>query len=154
MRVLIVEDNTSKLENIKNCLKKTYVDIELIERYSFNSGLKEILSSAFDYIILDMSLPTYDITRNENGGDKRRLGGLNILKRMYMKKIFIPVIVITQFESFDNGTLSLSSLNEELSARYSSIWKGTVYYGNNDWEEQLKQLVDSFMEDIDEYTHC
>lgn len=146
MKILIIEDNKSKLANIKDCLKRLYVNVELTERYSFNSGLKEILESSFDFIILDMSLPTYDITRNENGGDKRRLGGLNILKRMTMKRNHTPVIVITQFESFDYGALSLSSLNEELRRNFSSTWKGTIFYGNNDWEEQLKLLIDGLLE--------
>lgn len=51
---------------------------------------------------MDMSLPTYNITSTEGGGDKKPVAGKNIMKRMLNKKIFSPVIVITQFETFDD----------------------------------------------------
>ena len=89
-----------------------------------------------------MSLPTYDITHTEYGGDKKPVAGKNLMKRMLNRKIFTPVVIITQFETFDDDRISLDSLNQEFNEKFSNIWKGTIFYGNDDWNIELKKLLD------------
>lgn len=142
MKVLVIEDNPNKLKQIKNFLNEYYIQPQIEETYSFNGGKARLYEKEWDLILLDMSLPTYDITHTEYGGDKKPVAGKNLMKRMLNRKIFTPVIIITQFETFDDDRISLDSLNQEFNEKFSSIWKGTIFYGNDDWNIELKRLLD------------
>lgn len=142
MKVLVIEDNPNKLKQIKDFLNEYYIQPQIEESHSFNGGKNKIYEDNWDLILLDMSLPTYDITHTEYGGDKKPVAGKNLMKRMLNRKIFTPVIIITQFETFDDDRISLDSLNQEFNEKFSSIWKGTIFYGNDDWNIELKKLLD------------
>ena len=104
--------------------------------------MRKVYENKWNLIILDMSLPTYDITHTESGGDKKPVAGKNIMKRMLNRKIIVPVVIITQFETFDDDRISLNSLNAEFKDGFKEIWKGTVFYGNDDWSIDLKEILD------------
>ena len=142
MKVLIIEDNPNKLKQIKNFLKEYYNQPQIEEARYFNGGKSKLYEETWDLILLDMSLPTYDITHTEYGGDKKPVAGKNLMKRMLNRKIFTPVVIITQFETFDDDRISLDSLNQEFNEKFSNIWKGTIFYGNDDWNIELKKLLD------------
>ena len=112
-KILIVEDNPKKLNNLKTWIKSKVTDVFIKEAISYTSGVREIYNNCWDLIFLDMSLPTYDVTPQEQGGDKKPLAGKEILRRMSYKKIYIPVIIITQFDTFGDKEISIDSLNEE-----------------------------------------
>lgn len=143
MRILIIEDNLNKLKQIRSLLEKKYSNSEIEETYAFNNGMKKIIQNNWDLVILDMSLPTYNITSTDGGGDKKPVAGKNIMKRMLNKKIFSPVVVITQFETFDDDKISLELLNKEFETSFSQIWKGTIYYGDDDWEWNFEKLLNT-----------
>ena len=113
MQILLIEDNSNKLKQIKRVLTEIYPESNIEEAYSFNSGVRKVYENKWNLIILDMSLPTYDITHTESGGDKKPVAGKNIMKRMLNRKIIVPVVIITQFETFDDDRISLNSLNAE-----------------------------------------
>ncbi len=141
MNILIVEDNTKKLNCIKEFFYKYCPGCVIDETYSFSGGRKKVFEQEWDLVILDMSLPTYDITPSESGGDKKPIAGIGIIKRMKNRGLYYPTIIITQFETFDDEKISLETLNQELEENYSDIWKGTVYYGDDDWEIKLTDLL-------------
>lgn len=132
MQILLIEDNSNKLKQIKTVLIEIYPQASIEEAYSFNSGVRKVYENKWNLIILDMSLPTYDITHTESGGDKKPVAGKNIMKRMLNRKIIVPVVIITQFETFDDDKISLDSLNAEFQEGFKDIWKGTIFYGNDD----------------------
>lgn len=142
MQILLIEDNSNKLKQIKRVLTEIYPESNIEEAYSFNSGVRKVYENKWNLIILDMSLPTYDITHTESGGDKKPVAGKNIMKRMLNRKIIVPVVIITQFETFDDDRISLNSLNAEFQNGFKEIWKGTVFYGNDDWSIDLKEILD------------
>lgn len=142
MQILLIEDNSNKLKQIKRVLTEIYPESNIEEAYSFNSGVRKVYENKWNLIILDMSLPTYDITHTESGGDKKPVAGKNIMKRMLNRKIIVPVVIITQFETFDDDMISLNSLNAEFQDGFKEIWKGTVFYGNDDWSIDLKEILD------------
>lgn len=121
MQILLIEDNSNKLKQIKRVLTEIYPESNIEEAYSFNSGVRKVYENKWNLIILDMSLPTYDITHTESGGDKKPVAGKNIMKRMLNRKIIVPVVIITQFETFDDDRISLNSLNAEFKDGFKEI---------------------------------
>lgn len=143
MKILIIEDNKSKLTRIKKFLQeiKSIKDLEIEEANSFTSGIRQINKKCWDIIILDMSLPTYDITHRENGGDKKPVAGKEIMKRMLHRNILIPVIIVTQFETFGENKFTLDVLNAEFEEGYKDIWKGTIFYEGDNWQGDLARVM-------------
>ena len=142
MKVLIVEDTEAKMRVIEECIRGVKDDWEFTEAMSYSDGLQKMYAGGWDLILLDMSLPTYNISHTESGGTKKPVAGKELMKRMLSRKIFIPVIIITQFDTFGDNQLSLESLNSEFEEKFSKIWKGTISYDKPGWQEQLVKLLD------------
>lgn len=142
MSILIIEDNKNKLKQIKEFFSECYPEYSITESHSFRDGITKVYQNCWKLIVLDMTLPVYEITHTENGGDKKPVAGKDIMKRMLNKKIMTPVVIITQFEKFDDDKITLDSLNAEFERDYKEIWKGTIFYENDDWRTSLKELLD------------
>jgi CheY-like chemotaxis protein len=143
-QILIVEDSHRKLEKLKEFLQKEFHNTLLEERTSYNSASKEIALNylKYDLILLDMSMQTYDISKEESGGESEPLAGKNILKQMYLREIPTKVLVVTMYENFIDGT-KIARLDEELKAEYPDNYCGFVFfsYTNTDWSIQLKEAI-------------
>lgn len=143
--ILIIEDDELKYSRLKDYLMTKISDCEITNARSKHSGLQTVISSKPDLILLDMSLPNFDITPDEDGGRPQGLGGKEILRQLSRRKISIPVIVVTQFDSFGepNDSMSLKELTDELKQSFPENFKGTVYYHATleDWKEQLWALI-------------
>jgi CheY-like chemotaxis protein len=143
MRVLLVDDDPNKARQIRNFLDEEFADWQVEERRSFQSGLKEALLSVPDFILLDMTMPTYDVSGKETGGIERRYAGTEILRRLQRKGVNIPVIVVTQFERFGEGEelVTLDELRVNLAERFPESFKGAVFYqaANSEWKSELRR---------------
>ncbi|MDL2222816.1 hypothetical protein LJB98_01800 [Bacteroidales bacterium OttesenSCG-928-M11] len=115
------------MKNLEDAILEYSSDIAIVKRRSFQSGLKEIEDSHFDLILLDMSLPPYDIT-GEVEEEVVVKSGLNILIEMERQQINIDVVVITQFPSFGTGRdiLTLDNIKEQMK-QYKNYRK-TIFY--------------------------
>lgn len=153
MRVLVIEDNHSKLKQITVFMKKEYPDASIHDALSYTAGLRRIYDEDWDLLLLDMSLPIYDMSQQETGGDKKSIAGKEIMKRMIYRKKIIPTIVITQFDTFGENELSINTLNKQFAENLSEVWRGTVNYedSTNKWMIDLKKLLDEvFKESSDD----
>ncbi len=141
-KVLLVEDDPSKASKISNYIKSKF-DIDIIHMASYKSAVHRILNDLFDFIILDMSIPTYDSNEGAFSGKPKSFGGKNILKEMKRYRRFSSVIVITQYNEFDGGVISLEKLDEELRTKYSDNYRGYILYKNTggDWDKKLHEFI-------------
>ncbi|MDX4036425.1 response regulator [Aliarcobacter skirrowii] len=152
MKILLIEDDDEKRERITDFLKLHYKP-EIVFKKSFHSGLKELVSlSNYDCVLLDMSMPSFDITSDDSeGGSPESFAGRKLLEQMKFRFIKYPTIIITQFDSFGEYTekRSLEELKNELSKKYSPIYVATVYYSasENDWQKTLKEIIDTVLKD-------
>lgn len=148
MKCLIIEDDKNKALEIKNFLINTYENnIDITNKFSYSSGLKEALQEKYDFILLDMSMPTFDIDHHEKGGRPRHFAGKEIILQMHRRCIKTPVIIITQFENFGEGSekISLKELNQQLSNLNTQAFKQTIYYNiaEKNWQKELAEIINS-----------
>ena len=138
-KILIIEDNATKLQHIKDFCTNYVQDSSLTDRQSYNTAQQEVIfhGSEYDIILLDVSMNTYDTKRDDNG-EQEPLAGANILRFMMLRHIMTPVIVVTMYESFVDG-VRINALDERFKNQYADIYKGFVYYNlkNEDWKEEL-----------------
>jgi CheY-like chemotaxis protein len=146
MPILIVEDDQNKLQQLREFLSQTCPALQIVETHSYQAGLRELISQRFDFAILDMSMPTYDITPGEPGGRPRIFGGRELIEQMERRGIFIPAIVFTQFETFRESetTLTIKELSDRLREEHPRLYAGTVYYNPafDSWKGALQAMIE------------
>lgn len=147
MKILIVENDPNKSGQIELFLSEELgIPKENIEvKKSYQSGLETILSNNYDLLILDMSLPTFDITKEDDGGETLDRGGEVILQEMEREGIKIKAVIVTQYEEFDD--VSLEEIDNSLKNEFSDFYLGCIYYNTiqMNWQNELKKIIDKFI---------
>jgi CheY-like chemotaxis protein len=141
-RVLIVEDEAPKLLHIERFLRSVRKNLQIVAARSVNSALDELESVSPDLLLLDMSLPTFDIGERENGGRPQGFGGIEILRYMALANLSCPTIVITGYEAFLRETgkhVDLSQMRSELMEEFPNFLKGVLHYNSSydEWKDSL-----------------
>lgn len=147
MKVLLVEDSNDKRNLIKDVLIHISININIDIVESVRAAIDKIDSDEkFDLILLDMSLPLFDITDEiPDGGEAESFGGHEIIAQMAFLRIFTPVIVITHYRTFQGGT-TYEALEMELKSSYPEIVKGMIYYDHpsSTWKHELIDYLKNF----------
>lgn len=140
MKVLIIEDDANKLRAIQEFMAQ-YYNATCVSKMSFHSGMTALYSQTYDLLLLDMTMPMYDVTIRDTGGRPLPLAGRDILFKMQRNNLQTKVIVITQYEDFEG--ISLSELEHDLQSDFPNLYCGSVYYNttHDTWIESLKTLV-------------
>ncbi len=146
MRILIIEDEHDKREKIKKQVE-VLIGTEAVieERESLRGGLKAILSlSDLDLILLDMSMPSFDLTDEFGSEYPESFAGIEIMSQMKLREINVPVLVVTQYKSFEKGSVSLEDLIEKMTKEFKPFFKGTIYYDSilEGWKKQLSDYLE------------
>lgn len=147
MKILLIEDDEEKAAILADFIKIEFPVIELDLARSFGSGLRSLMKGGLAYklLLLDMSMPIYDVTPTEPGGGKpESFAGSEILAQMRLRGIEIPTIVVTMFDKFgDEPTqISLEELKRDLE-KFSPTFRGITYYNSaqEGWRASLKKLM-------------
>lgn len=144
MNILIIEDNPLKREKIYDFVS-SLDDLQINEAASYNSGLNEALSTNYDLIVLDMSMPTFDRTDATHGGRFRALAGKEIATRLTKLNRLVPFVVLTGYKDFsiDSQSLSIQQIDEALRV-LGSNYKGCVMFdaAESSWKEKLFEIIE------------
>lgn len=98
--ILIVEDEAPKSKHIEDLVMSLAPTARLSTARSVNSALDCLADEQVDLLLLDMSLPTFDVGERESGGRPQAFGGTEVLRHMTMAEIACPTVVITGYEGF------------------------------------------------------
>ncbi|WP_416865761.1 MAG: response regulator [Imperialibacter sp.] len=146
MKVLVIEDDPNKATQVLNFLNELESISSVAHKRSYQSGLKELYDSEYNLVLLDMSLPTYDIRPGEDAYKFRHLAGHDILSEIKRKKKLARVIIVTQFERFGEGRqyISLKDLRMTLRLDFPESYVDTISYhpGRTTWKEELVKLIE------------
>lgn len=146
VRILLVEDEAPKRTHIMRFLTGLGSGIAVTEARSVNSALDALELDLPDLLILDMSLPTFDVGGQEGGGRPQGLGGIEILRHMSLSGISCPTIVITGYEAFprDAGKpVELFQVRAELMAEFSEFLRRVLHYNStyDEWKVELAKAI-------------
>ena len=145
MKVLIIEDDLNKGRQLTSFVQRTLPTSDIRQARSYQSGLEAIFEDTPDLVLLDMTLPTFDVSPTEAGWRTRPLGGTEILSELDRMEVKCLAIVVTQFESFGEGRdfVTLDELERRLARKYSHLYLGVVSYqpSESSWREELERLV-------------
>ena len=146
-QILIIEDDADKSKKIQLFLKDNYI-CNITERKSYKSGLKELIKNGedYDFILMDMSMPNFDISEEEpDGGTHEGFAGRDLLEQMKLREIESNVFIITQLDTFGESfnKLSLEELKEQMKKEFCPIYRDTIYYNTaqENWKTELKDKI-------------
>ena len=145
-KVILIEDDNKKTDDIKNFIDESYNGFILAVKGSYQSGLKELILNSYDLLLLDMSIPTWDKSPSESGGNYQKFGGYMILKEIVRKHKPVKTILISMFDDFGESdtSITLTQIDQALTDEFSSIYFGSVFYSSREtkWKTELKTLID------------
>jgi len=145
MRILLVEDDEYKRRKILSFLQESIPEVIVREARSVQSGLRGIMAGENDVVILDMTMPTFDIGPEEDGGRPQAYAGRELLRNMKRKGITTPTLVVTQFDRFGQGAdvLTLAELDAQLRSEHSGYYLGAIYYNvmEEGWKGELLAVL-------------
>ncbi len=146
-KLLLVEDLPEKADDIKKEIIKEFPDMVIVEKSSYHSAIEEIYKHHNDYflILLDITMSTFDVNIEENGGVPETLAGKRILEGMYLRDIPTKVKVVTMFENFDGK--SINQLDKELKEDNPDSYDGFIFFSfkKSDWKKQLTNYIHSII---------
>jgi hypothetical protein len=144
MNGLLIEDDPAKAHKVLGCISEFFPSYNMEHRLSYKSGLDAVFTNDYDFILLDMSLPTYDQGDGSFSGKPKGFGGRGIMKEMKRNKKISKVKVFTQYSDFDGGTISMAELDEQLKEKYSAFYEGYIFYSSKEsaWQTELIEFLD------------
>lgn len=150
INIMIIEDQYEKMNDIEKLLTDNFsTSVQFKTFTSIHSALREIAyGNDYDLVILDMSMPTYDISDDEpSGGTSESFAGKDILYQMMLRNKKHPTVILTQYMSFKKGTIELKDLDDEFKSEFKDFYLGYIYYNStvNDWKNALKTLIDGIV---------
>ncbi|MDC5626366.1 response regulator [Acinetobacter sp. 12966] len=156
MNILLVEDEIPKKEHIKSFIATLFKEIEC--EYSIdvvcsvNSALDWIEESIPDLLILDMSLPTFDINleKKEFGGNPQGFGGIEVLKNLKIDKIICKTLIITGYEAFskkDSKPIDINTIKSDLLMKYPEYIIDVLHFNStyDTWKVKLKSSIEELI---------
>jgi CheY-like chemotaxis protein len=149
MKVLIVEDDENKRSQLIEFLKARFI-CDILVAKAYKSGMKKIIEEEPNVILLDMTMPTYDIGIDEDGGRPQHYAGREILRQMDRRNINIPTWVVTGFDLFGEGSdhMSLEQLNTQLLDSHPLIYKGMIHFTSSaGWKIELNTKLSEILKE-------
>lgn len=140
--ILLVEDEAPKRKHIRDLLTELAPRARTSTARSVNSALDILMKDRVDLLLLDMSLPTFDVGDRENGGRPQGFGGTEILRHITMSEIECPTVIITGYEGFtleSGATVDLAQLRAELLDEFPSLLRAVLHYNStfDEWKTVL-----------------
>lgn len=146
MKILLIEDMPRKAESIKNVLHSHFPEISLSEETSYHSAIENITEhgNEYDVILLDMSMNTFNVSIEENGGIPEPFAGVRILEKLFLNEIDTKVIVISMYHKIEGK--DFKEIGDELTEQYPNLYEGFILFSfdRNDWKFKLINYIDSY----------
>jgi len=146
MKILFIEDEIVKQNDILKYLNEELPQNEVEVAHSLMGGMLALGKCEFEMVLLDMSLPLYDLNGEDEGiNEFEAFGGIEILDEIERKELFVEVLVITAFDVIEDDTkkIHLAQLDQQMKENYSNIYLGCIHYDQSslEWKSELKKYV-------------
>ena len=110
MKILLVEDDEHKMNDIISYIETLKKNIIVNVARSVESGVQAAVDNRYDLVLLDMTIPNFDITEKSDGGKSYKNGGEIIVKELIYEEVAFRCAVITQYETFNNETMTICDM--------------------------------------------
>jgi CheY-like chemotaxis protein len=145
LRILLVEDDPHKHERLLAALAKFDLGHELIVVASVQSAVAAIDEGAFDFILLDMALPSHQLKPGGGPSTSMLSGGVEVIMELSYLNRPDRVIVITQYPEIEieGDLVPVDESHERLSAMFGQTVVKVIQYDHESdkWEAALLRTL-------------
>lgn len=139
MKILIVEDDSLKLKDVRHFVEEVCRGVIIDEAESYTLAVNMCYNTLYDFVILDMNIPRYDSKDN----DKSIIynGGEMIVRELVSEDILISFVFLSQYETI--GKESIESFDNRMKNFCPDTYCGFVSYEVNDdcWKQKLSNIL-------------
>jgi CheY-like chemotaxis protein len=145
-KILIVEDDEYKIKAVELFLRNNVTALDLTVAKSVTSAVRFLDEGEVDFCVIDMTLPTFDYSKDIDGGTPRIFGGIELLRYIESECPAVRAVVLTGFSEFyknDGDVLTLSQLTESLLDEFRDVLLNVLYYSGQDgeWKAALAAAI-------------
>lgn len=144
-KILLIEDGDYKSKRVLEYLNDELKLSSVVLKRSYSSAVKELVEQQYDFVVIDMSLPTFDQKSGEISDDFRAFGGLDIARQIKRRKVDVRFVFLTQYQSLtdDSNSMTIDDIDRLAIEKYPNNYKGCIYYehAGSSWKEELKQVL-------------
>lgn len=130
MKVLLVEDESHKREELTQCIQDV-LGIEPLIVDAVSSAVHAVRTEVFDVIVLDMALSTFgESAIDEKKGHDQADGGIEVLRALKSTGNFPKIVIVTQYGDFYLGgkKIKLRDSAKVIHERYKQRVVGAILY--------------------------
>jgi len=146
MKVLLVEDDQYKQELIENAITPACKDVAIDVARSVSQAVDLVRASSFDFIILDMALPSHETKLGGAQPISQPSGGLEVLMELDYEGRSDRVVVVTQFPEveIDGKLYPLSKAKSVIMEHVYSYIIGAIHFDarGSAWADKLLQVME------------
>jgi CheY-like chemotaxis protein len=143
--VLLVEDDEFKAADVLSVVQEVAPNATITRSGSATAALRQITYNSFDFVLLDMSLPTFDLSGPGGGGSPQGQGGLEVLRLARMLGRESAFIIVTQYPDIeiDGADVSLTRAPKLLTEKFQQPVAACVLYefDGDAWREPLRLAI-------------
>lgn len=144
--VLVVEDVETKFRDIVEVLSA--VDGVVYERAeNLNDAEDRLMGGEWQLVILDLSMDIAASGSMDLGSGHATLAGLDVVERVALLKLAVPIVIVTGFDSFqdpdrfDNSIMLVDDIDKVVLALIGDLYFGCVRYGHDGWRSKLRDAL-------------
>jgi ActR/RegA family two-component response regulator len=144
MRILLVEDDSFKMNAVISALEKITIKYELTTVVSLREAMTAVDNQVFDFVILDMAIPSH----NSDGGTidtySQPVGGLDVLLYLSTNIRSERVAILTQYPTveYDRQHVPLKKLVKILhGADIHNIVAAILFDEREQWKIELITVI-------------
>ena len=144
--ILLVEDDSFKLDRIAACLSRAPFDLTIVCAGSVQAAVEKIGSGRYDFIFLDMSLPSHDLKPGGGAGASLLSGGIEIIMELSFLKRTDAVVIVTQYPEveIEGELIPISRVHSVLCETFESNTIGVILYRHEStlWEDEVLSIME------------
>ncbi|SEJ60674.1 hypothetical protein SAMN05660742_111155 [Propionispira arboris] len=146
MKILYIEDELDKANQVKMAITNYLNDVDVCIKMSYTTGIIAIKKNCYDVILIDMSLPLYDVKYDsDEDNDFETFAGIDIMKEMDRIGNKTAVIVITAFDVLgkNDKQVNIKQLDKDIKNEFGNQYLGIVQYDSSslEWHQILINYI-------------
>ncbi|MFJ5445116.1 hypothetical protein ACIKP9_02630 [Methylobacillus methanolivorans] len=147
MKILLVEDEVHKRDELKDCVQEALGEFPKVIDCVSNAVL-DVMENNYDLIILDMALSTFgDGAEDKIKGHDQAQGGIEVLRALKQSKKLTKIIIVTQYPDFYIGgkKVKLKDSANIILEKYNQTVLGTIlyHYKSNTTQQKIISILRS-----------
>lgn len=148
--LLVVEDDEPKQRSIIGFLSEIVQrDVAIVTAESLTSAIALLSSQDIAFVVVDMSIPTFDLIKDRRGGGQPQgFGGADILRFIQSETETTKSVVLTQYEEFvlrrGETRKDPRGLEEALRSELDERFLGVIHYAGQHgaWRQTLREILE------------